>query len=406
MQKKTMGPLAGIRILDLSSVVMGPYATQILGDLGADIIKVESPTGDSMRAVGPMKNKDMGALFLHLNRNKRSVVLDLKQEQARQACLHLAQDADVFLFNTRPEAMARLRLDYETLQAVNPAIVYVGAYGFGNQGPYAGRPAYDDLIQGMTGLPALYQQQTGREPSYVPLTLADRAVGLHVAIAILAAVIEARQSGCGQQVEIPMFEAMSQMVFGDHLGGRSFEPALGQSGYARLLVPYRRPYATRDGYITALIYNDKHWERFFALIGRSELWLDARFNTHSQRAKHIAQAYELVAQTMLGHDTAYWLEQLNAADIPAAALHTVDSLMDDPHIQAVQALQTQHHPSEGMLRTPAPVGKYSRTPAHIHTGAPRLGQDTSTVLRSAGLSESYVNSLLASGAAQQAAKED
>lgn len=228
------GPLAGIRILDLSSVVMGPYATQILGDLGADVIKVEPPSGDNMRAVGPMRNPGMGVLYLHLNRNKRSVVLDLKTEAGREACLRLAEKADVLLYNTRPQAMARLGLDYNSVAAVNPAIVYVGAYGFGNAGPYAGRPAYDDLIQGMTALPSLYQRNSGDIPRYAPLTLADRAVGMQVAIAMLAGVIEARQSGRGQAVEVPMFEAMAQLVLGDHLGGHTFEPIEGDTGYVKL----------------------------------------------------------------------------------------------------------------------------------------------------------------------------
>lgn len=397
------GPLAGVRILDLSAVVMGPYATQILGDLGADVIKVEPPAGDNMRAVGPMRHDSMGALYLHLNRNKRSVALNLKTPEGRQACLDLARNADVLLYNTRPQAMARLGLGYSDLQAVNPAIVYVGAYGFGQAGPYAGRPAYDDLIQGMTALPWLHQLSSGESPRYVPLTLADRAVGMHVAIAMLAGVIEARQSGEGQEIEIPMFETMSHMVLGDHLGGHTFDPAEGPAGYARLLVEHRRPYATTDGYISALIYNDKHWRRFFELSGQPERLNDPRFNTHTARAQHIDQAYALVSGTLATNTRAHWLRLLAEADIPAAPLYSLDDLMTDPHLQAAGTIRHLDHPSEGRIRSPAPVGTYSRTPTNIWRHAPALGEHTRSVLAEAGYDPAHIETLLASGAAIDAA---
>ena len=235
--KAAGGPLQGIRILDLTAVVMGPYATQILGDLGADVIKVEPPAGDNLRAVGPMRHAGMGAMALHLNRNKRSVVLDLKQPAGRDACLRLAAGCDALIYNTRPQAMARLGLDLAAVAAANPKIVYIGCIGYGEDGPYAGKPAYDDLIQGATGIASLFAQQSGAAPRYAPVTLADRAVGLQAAIALLAAVLHAQRSGRGQAVEVPMFEALSQLVMGDHLGGHSFEPPIGPTGYARLLAP-------------------------------------------------------------------------------------------------------------------------------------------------------------------------
>ncbi|UYO95141.1 CaiB/BaiF CoA transferase family protein [Pollutimonas sp. M17] len=388
------GPLDGIRILDLSSVVMGPYATQILGDLGADVIKVESPSGDNMRAVGPMRNPGMGAIYLHLNRNKRSAALDLKTADGREACLELARTADVLLYNTRPQAMARLGLDYDAVAQANPRIVYVGAYGFGNRGPYAGKPAYDDLIQGMTGIPALYQLNSGDVPRYAPLTLADRAVGMHVAIAMLAGVLRARASGQGQAIEIPMFEAMAQLVLGDHLGGQTFEPPAGPTGYARLLVHHRRPYATANGYISVLIYNDKHWSRFFQLIGRPDLQADPRFITHTARARHIDEAYSLVAGILADNTSEYWLQALGKADIPAAPLYSVDDLIDDPHLRQVDMLQPLQHPSEGAMRTPAPVGSYSKTPLSIRRHAPRLGEHTQEILHEAGLRQELVDSVL------------
>ena len=395
------GPLAGVRILDLSSVVMGPYATQILGDLGADIVKVESPAGDNMRAVGPMRNPGMGHLHLHLNRNKRSVVLDLKTEAGRRACLKLAEGCDALLYNIRPQAMARLGLSYEAVAAHNPRIVHVGAYGFSEAGPYAGRPAYDDLIQGQVAIADLAARQSGDVPRYAPLTLADRSVGLQVAVALLAAVIHARATGRGQAVEIPMFEGMAHMVLGDHLGGHSFEPPLGPPGYARLLAPHRRPYATADGYVCLLIYNDKHWRNFFALIDRPDLHDDPRFCSHTARAQHIDEVYAFVAEVMLTRGTATWLELLGEADIPASRLYGIGDLIDDPHLHATGLVREVEHPTEGRLRTTGPLGRYSATPTDLRRPAPRLGEHTEEVLREAGLSDADIAALRPPGSAPQ-----
>jgi len=395
------GPLSGVRILDLSSVVMGPYATQVLGDLGADIIKVESPTGDNMRAVGPMRNAGMGHLYLHLNRNKRSIVLDLKTEAGREACLKLAEGCDALLYNIRPKAMARLGLSYDEIHARNPKLVYVGAYGFSEAGPYAGKPAYDDLIQGQTGIADLFRRQSGDVPRYAPLTLADRSVGLHVAIAMVSAIVHAREHGQGQSVEIPMFEGMAQMVLGDHLGGETFDPPLGKTGYARLLAPHRRPYATADGFLSLLIYNDKHWRNFFAVIGKTELETDPRFCSHTARASHIDEVYAFVAEVMQTKTSAQWLAELTRADIPAALLYSVDDLMDDPHLKATGFIHEHDHPSEGRIRTPGPLGCYANTPTRIHRSAPRLGEHSREILREAGCTDAEIDALIASRAAQE-----
>ena len=394
------GPLAGVRILDLSSVVMGPYATQVLADLGADVIKVESPAGDNMRAVGPMRNPGMGHIYLHLNRNKRSIVLDLKTPEGREACLKLAESCDALLYNIRPQAMARLGLSYEAVAARNPRIVYVGAYGFGEAGPYAGRPAYDDLIQGQTGIAALSAQQSGDVPRYAPLTLADRAVGLHVGIALVSAVLGARTLGRGQQVEIPMFEGMAHLVLGDHLGGATFEPPMGPTGYARLLAPHRRPYATADGYICLLIYNDKHWRNFFALIGRPELSQDPRFCTHGARAAHISEVYAFVAEVIATRPSQDWLTELARADIPASQLYTIDGLLQDEHLTATGFIQEMDHPSEGRIRTTGTLGRYEGTPTSIRRPAPRLGQHSREVLAEAGYCQEQIDAMLARGITQ------
>ncbi|MBD9418196.1 CoA transferase [Achromobacter sp. ACM04] len=391
------GPLAGVRILDLSTVVMGPYATQVLADLGADVIKVEPPAGDNMRAVGPMRNPGMGHIYLHLNRNKRSVVLDLKTPEGLEACLKLAESCDALLYNIRPQAMARLGLSYETVAARNPRIVYLGAYGYGEAGPYAGRPAYDDLIQGQTGIAALSAQQSGDVPRYAPLTLADRAVGLHVGIALVSAVLHARSTGQGQQVEIPMFEGMAHLVLGDHLGGATFDPPLGPTGYARLLAPHRRPYATVDGYISLLIYNDKHWRNFFDLIGRPELSRDSRFSTHGARAAHIGEVYAFVADVIASRGSQDWLEGLARADIPASPLYSVDDLLQDEHLAATGFIPPMDHPSEGRIRTTAPLGRYENTPTSIRRPAPRLGQHSREVLAEAGYDPARIDAMTARG---------
>ncbi|WMD22588.1 CoA transferase [Achromobacter seleniivolatilans] len=394
------GPLSGVRILDLSSVVMGPYATQVLADLGADVIKVESPSGDNMRAVGPMRNPGMGHLYLHLNRNKRSIVLDLKTPEGLAACLKLAESCDALLYNIRPQAMARLGLSYEAVAERNPRIVYLGAYGFGEAGPYAGRPAYDDLIQGQTGIAALSAQHSGDVPRYAPLTLADRAVGLHVGIALVSAVLHAKTSGRGQQVEIPMFEGMAHLVLGDHLGGATFEPPLGPTGYARLLAPHRRPYATADGYICLLIYNDKHWRNFFDLIGQPELAQDPRFCTHGARAAHISEVYAFVAEVISARPSQAWLEDLTRADIPASQLYTVDGLLQDKHLAATGFIHHMEHPSEGQMRTTAPLGRYQGTPTSIRRPAPRLGEHSREVLTEAGYDATRIDALVARGITQ------
>lgn len=388
------GPLSGVTVLDLSSVIMGPYATQMLGDLGADIIKVEAPSGDNIRHVGPMKNPKMGAIFLHLNRNKRSICLDLKSAEGLAACLALVKKADILIYNIRPQAMERLGLGYDTIKAINPKIVYVGALGFGSGGEYSGQPAYDDLIQGMTGISDLYQKNSGQAPRYVPLTFADRAIGLQVAIAALAGLVDAKESGVGQAIEIPMFEGMAQMVLGDHLGGKTFIPNKGPTGYSRLLAEERRPYATHDGFIVLLIYNDKQWRSFFTLIQRPDLMQNPRYATHQARSENISELYQFVAQTIQTQPTNYWLEQLKANDIPAAPLYSVDELIEDPHIEQSQTLPVVEHPTEGTIRTIAPLGSYSKTPISIRSAAPALGEHTEEILNSLELDSTTTQTLL------------
>ena len=390
------GPLEGVKVLDLTSVILGPYATQILGDLGADVIKIEPPEGDNMRHGTPMRSPGMGHIFLHLNRNKRSVVLDLKQPAGREALLRLASVADVLVYNVRPQAMARLKLTYDDIRAVNPRVIYVGTYGFSQDGPYAAKPAYDDLIQGMVALPTLMQQAGADRPRFVPSTVADRITGLNTVNAITTALFYRERSGKGQAVEVPMFESLAQFVLGDHLAGQTFDPPIGPMGYARLLAPDRNPYATSDGYLCLLVYNDKQWRSFFRLLGREEMFeTDERFSTQSRRSDHIAEIYAFVAEQIRTRTSAEWLAALTDADIPVMPLHSLESLLADEHLNATGFFKTIDHPSEGRLRSMAVPSRWSESPPGEPRPAPRLGEHSVEVLRSAGYSDADVAALLA-----------
>ena len=392
------GPLDGIRILDLTTVVLGPFATQLLADLGADVIKLEPPEGDNTRQLAPMRHPGMGAIFLHMNRNKRSIVLDLKQDAGRAALLRLAARVDVLAYNTRPQAMQRLRLGYEDVRAVNPAIVYVGAVGFDQTGPYAGRPAYDDLIQGAIGLPWLMMKNGAHSPRYVPATLCDRIVGQAMANATLAALVQRGRTGEGQSVEVPMFETMAQFILGDHFGGRSFDPSLGDPGYPRLLAKHRAPFETKDGHICVLVYNDKQWKHFLAQIGKPELTAtDPRFTTLADRARNIDDIYAFVAAELRTRTTEEWQRLLTEGDIPWMPMNSIDELIDDPHLALTGFLQEVEHPSEGPIRTPKAPTRWSNARPEYRHHAPRCGQHSAELLQEAGYSGAEIEQLARDG---------
>ena len=397
------GPLTGVRIIDLTTVVMGPFATQILADLGADVVKVESPEGDVLRNIAPMKHSGMGHIFLHHNRNKRSIVLDLKQPAGREALLRLTRAADVLIYNVRPQAMRRLRLAYDDVIAVNPRIIYVGAYGYSESGRYAGQPAYDDLIQGMAALPSIFADAGADRPRYVPTAIADRITGLAAVNAVTAALFCRERTGKGQAVEVPMFEMLAHMVLGDHMSGRTFEPPMEPFRYERMLAPHRVPYATKDGYVCVLVYNDKHWRSFFRLIGREGMFdSDPRFSSQEARSRNIAEVYAFVAGQMAGRTSAEWLRLLKNADIPVAPLNSIEDVIDDPHLAECGFFVMTEHPTEGRVRLMAMPGAWSGTPPGALRPAPRLGEHSVEILREAGYADAEIEAMIASGVTRSA----
>jgi len=394
--------LEGIRVVDLTTIVMGPYATQILGDFGADVIKVEAPPGgDPMRFAGPSRTKGMGPLFLQLNRNKRSIVMDLKKREGLKVMLRLCRKADVVAYNIRPQAMERLGLGYDDIRKVNPRVIYAGMFGFGRGGPYAAQPAYDDLIQGLSGYSATFAKMSGDVPRYFPVNFCDRTTGIYAVGAITAALFHRERTGEGQAIDIPMFETMAQFILGDNLYGETFVPSLGPMGYSRILAPERRPYATKDGYVCAVIYNDKHWEMFFALAGKADVFRSTpQYRTLAGRTQCINDLYGLAGEIFKTRSTAEWINLLTVADIPVAPMHTLDSLLQDPHLIATGFYQVLEHPSEGKIRLMRSPTEWSSTPAEIRRLPPRPGEHTGEILDELGYSPREISTLVDSGAAK------
>jgi len=390
-----MGPLAGLKVIDLTAVLMGPYATQFLGDFGADVIKVEPPRGDLVRTIGPGKSPRMGPIFLNANRSKRSIVVDLKTPEGLELLLDMCRDADILVYNVRPAAMARLGLSYEKVSAVNPRIIYAGLYGYGQDGEYASRPAYDDLIQGGAVIGHLFMLSGAPEPRYVPAAIADRIVGLTALGGILAAVVERYRTGEGRQVDVPMYETMVGFILGDHLGGLTYDPPAGPGGYPRQLARDRRPFQTADGYVCALVYTDDHWDRFLTAIGQPDLReTDPRFASFSSRMDNIAHVYGWLSELFLTRTSSEWIALLDENDIPVMAMHTFETVLEDPHLKQVGFFQHVEHPTEGNIISMANPVRMSGKPLPIERLAPQLGENTVEVLREMGLSEATIKELL------------
>jgi crotonobetainyl-CoA:carnitine CoA-transferase CaiB-like acyl-CoA transferase len=378
MDKKApgQGPLSGVRVVDLTSMVMGPYATQIMADMGADVIKIEPPGGDDTRyiSVGPVHG--MGGVFVNVNRGKRSIVLDLRSEEGKAALRRLIEGADVFIHAMRAKAIARLGFDYAAVAAINPGIVYTNCYGYGRRGPERDQPAYDDTMQAECGLTAVQQMLTG-EPNFVGTIMADKVAGLTALYATTMALFHRERTGEGQEVEVAMFETMAAFMLVEHANGALFDPPLGPACYPRAVAPNRKPYRTRDGHVAALIYNDKHWSLFVDAV--KPAWAGDEFATLAQRARQIDRLYGLLAETFLERTTAEWLDLLRALGIPAAPLRTPDELLDNPHLDAVGFFETVES-GQGKLRFPGVPTWFSRTPGRVAGPAPTLGEHTRDVL--------------------------
>ena len=386
------GPLQGIRIIDLTTTLLGPYATQMLADLGADVIKVEPPGGDIRRKLGPERHRGMSASYLHVNRGKRNIVIDLKHFEGRAALLRLCRQADALVHNSRREAMARLQLGYEDIVLVNPAIVYCAAVGFGAHGPYAKKPAYDDLIQGLAGLPSLQQRASGTA-SFVPLNLADRVVGMAFANAILAALLHRARTGEGQAVEVPMFETMTEFVLSEHLWGHTFVPPFEGMGAVRMFD--RKPTKTRDGYICHWLASDAQYARFVDALGCPQMKDDERFARRERRIRNIAALQAFVESEFSKRTTAECVALCERADVPAMPMHTLETLVEDPHLRDVGFFRTVEHPSEGAIVSMKVPSSWSKSVPNNLRPAARAGEHTREVLAEAGFDAAEIERLIA-----------
>lgn len=383
-------PLSGVRIVDITNVVMGPLATHVLADLGGDVIKIEAPEGDILRQYRPARNEGMAGIFLHLNRNKRSVVLDLKSPDGRAALDQIITSADVFVHALRPQAIRKLGYDYEHVRSLKPDIIYCGAYGFGVGGRYAEKAAYDDLIQAVSGLAAL---QADGQPRYLPTVICDKTAGQAIATAVLAALLHRERGGGGQAVEVPMFETMVEFNLIEHFCGAAFDPPMGGTGFPRVLSPHRKPYRTRDGYACILPYTDRNWRDFLRFIERDDLLADPRVASLGQRSAVIDMLYEVVANAAPRHSTAEWIDFCDSVSIPCMPLQSLDEVLDDGHLCDVGFFETIEHPTEGPYRSMRVAARFSGADVRLRRFAPQLGQHTREVLEEIGAAPALIDAV-------------
>lgn len=388
--------LKGTRILDLTTTYLGPYATQLLGDMGADVIKVEALTGDVGRSPLPSRSPDMGAGFINANRNKRSIAIDLKQPRGLDAVLRLARSADALVHNMRPKAAQKLGVGYDELKALNPGLVYCFGAGFGQNGPYADEPAYDDIIQAMCGLASLNADSTGA-PRFLPTIVADKVVGLHLAFAVSSGLAHRYKTGKGCLIEVPMFESMVAFLLVEHLAGRSFSPPLGDAGYERLLAPNRRPYRTRDGFVAIMPYTTLQWTRFLECVGRDDLLAQDWIKDPVQRSANVNMLYGVIADAAPEKTTDEWLALMEERDIPCGRVNRLEDLFDEPHLAAVRLFQHTIHHSEGEMRTVRSPFAVSGVARHPDRPAPPLGESGGAILEEAGFSRREIEALFDQG---------
>lgn len=387
--------LKGVKVLDLTSIILGPMAGQILGDLGADVIKVEPPTGDLARLVAPHGPDGTGSMYVNNNRNKRSVVLDLKSDDGRAVFHKLVERSDVLVHNMRIEPLRRLGFDAAACRAINPALIHCGAVGFGSSGPYAGRPAYDDVIQaasGLAGLPVL----VGGEPGYVPSVVTDKIAALHVVYAVAAALFRRERTGEGCTIEVPMFELMAAFILDEHLGAATFSKDA-KPGYSRLTSPYRRPFKTADGWVAVLPYDGRHWRRVLSEIGREDVSAEPWFASDRERLARTGDLYQVLAEAMPERRTEEWLEAFARLDVPHSRVAELDDLVADPHLAAVGFFNPTDD-APGRVRSIAQPLTFEDAPKSSDIAPPALGADTRSVLAEIGYKEAEIERLVSSGA--------
>jgi crotonobetainyl-CoA:carnitine CoA-transferase CaiB-like acyl-CoA transferase len=370
--------LEGIKIIDHTSVVFGPYCTQILADMGADIIKVGPPFGDIFRRAGiPAATPAMGPCHLTLNRGKRSAALDLKSPKDAALMHAMLRGADVFIHNIRAAAIEKLGFGYDATKADNPALIYVHCVGFGSNGPYAGLQAYDDVIQAASGMTSFATRVDGDpRPRYVPSTIADKVAGMHAAYATLAAIIHKLRTGEGQHVEVPMFEGFVQFLYEEHLFGATLDPPTGPLGYARQIDPNRQPFPTKDGYISIVPYQDDSWFRTFAVLGAPEVLERPEFENPLLRMQGTSLLYAEMARLTPARTTAEWTRLLNEAQVPAMPVRDLADIMQDAHLQATDFFHKRMHPTEGAYHAMRPPVRFSAAPDIEPRHAPLLGEHT------------------------------
>jgi crotonobetainyl-CoA:carnitine CoA-transferase CaiB-like acyl-CoA transferase len=388
--KATQGPLAGVRVIDLTVNVLGPVATQILGDMGADVIKIETPQGDPNRDTGPSRHPRMAAMHMNMNRNKRAITLNMKSAEGLETFMRLIETADVFVHSMRAAAARRLGISYESVAKRNPRIVYAFGPGYRQDGPHRDYPAYDDVVQGESGIAGLVGQVNG-EPRFYPTIIIDKLCGYVLASSIAMALYSRERTGEGQEVQVPMFETILSFNYLEHLWGAAFDPPLATSvGYVRLLTRHRRPYPTKDGYICVLAVNDEQWRRILPALGRADLAGDVRFATTAERVRHYDELYGIVAEQLKLRTTAEWQEVLDRADIPNGPMRTLQDLLHDPYLGETGFFQHYQHPSEGPVVTTAVPVHFSRTPGGLNRPPPRLGEHNEEILGALGLSAEQI----------------
>jgi crotonobetainyl-CoA:carnitine CoA-transferase CaiB-like acyl-CoA transferase len=394
------GPLDGVRVVDLTTVVVGPICTRTLADDGADVIKVEAPGGDLLRTMAEgSRTPGMSGKFINFNRNKRSIVLDLKNPDGHAALLRLIAKADVFVSNVRPEALSRAGLDHASLAKLNPNLIHCSILAFGRGGRYYNRPAYDPIVQSLSGVAGTIARATG-EPRFVPMVMSDHTTGLIAAQCIGFALYRREKTGKGEAIDVPMLENMASFVSSEHLGAATFDPPVGPTGDGRLLSPNYRPLPTKDGYVTVRPNTNAQTLAFFDAIGRSELKTDPRFDSAAARTKNAAAYFEVQREGLTGKTTDEWVELFDRLDVPAARYNSIDDLLTDPHLADVGFFRTEEHPSEGRLRRTKLANSFSGGARQDETHAPRTGEHTREVLAEAGYAASEIDALLAARAAQ------